>query len=193
MKRRIFKLFAFAAILLCGLLFFSPGFVGTGLAIIDTLLLEVEAPPSNQVANDEIILFAENSDGHDPAWEKRYYYGLRSWGIRGSGKAESGQIWFNSFPGATGEYEIVLKAVLEHDGSPPLKLSANDLTLYEGNLPYHDGHLDCEKRGAPAERSLGVHPIASGAKISIWAESTYECGEKGAYMLWEKLIFRPID
>lgn len=186
--RTIFLLLILLACLVLVLLWATPVS-----AFLDTILLRLESSPSNQVQDTSIVLYAENSDGRDPAWEKRYYYGLRSWGIRGSGSPESGKIWFASFPGKSGRYEVTLNAILEQDGSPPLRLSANDEVLTESRLPYLKGRKDCAARGAVGTFSLGTHEITQGSKISLWAESTYECGEKGAYMLWDKLVFRAVD
>ncbi len=161
--------------------------------LLHGLFLTMEPAPSNQVKDTEVVLYAENSDGHEAVWERRYYYGLRSWGIRGSGVPEDGTIWFDSFPGPSGRYEVKLSAVLEQDGSPPLRLYQNQTVLHDMKLPYLHGQKNCEERGAPRVVSLGTHALTHGSKISLWAQSTYECGEKGAYLLWDKLLFTPVD
>ena len=49
-----------------------------------------------------VQLSAGRNSGHDSAWTSRPYGGKPTWGIRGSGYPEDGEIWFNSFPGASG-------------------------------------------------------------------------------------------
>jgi hypothetical protein len=155
------------------------------------VLARTQPAAANVVSPEQVILYAENHSTKDPAWAKRYYYGNRTWGVRGSGSVESGTISFDAFPGASGNYQIELSAIFEQDGSPPLRLLAGGVELFSGNLPYLNGHLDCSARGAARVLPLGVHHIEKGSRIDLWAQSVYQCGEKGAYMLWDALIFTP--
>ncbi len=138
-----------------------------------------------------LVLSADENSGHDPVWEKRHYYLKPSWGIRGSGLVEGGSIWFDSFPGPDGSYLVELGTIAEQDGSSPLKLFAGDDLLFDGRIPYLKGKRDCNARGGARTQNLGVHTIEKGSRIRIWAQSVYECGEKGAYALWYRLVFTP--
>ena len=150
---------------------------------------EVSAPQADIHQENQVILYADNALNKDEVWAKRYYYGMRTWGIRGSGKVESGRMCLAPFPRESGDYLVSIDAVFEHDGSPALRLSIDGEVLYRGQLPYAENYLDCEKRGMPGTVALGTFHINAGAQICVWGESVYECGEKGAYMLWERLRF----
>ncbi|MCB0325011.1 MAG: hypothetical protein KDD69_15615 [Bdellovibrionales bacterium] len=147
---------------------------------------------SDPVPQGAIVLAADSNDGHDPAWEKRHYYGKATWGIRGSGKVEAGEMWFSAFPGPSGEYRVSLDVIAEQDGSPPYRVLAENVVLSEGVFPYPSGARDCDARGRPMELDLGEHRIEHGSKIRVWGQSVYECGEKGAYALWYRLVFTPV-
>ena len=150
-----------------------------------------DSSAENTLTPELIVLRAENHDGKDEVWQARHYYGKRTWGIRASGKPEAGAIWFNAFPGDTGEYVVTLYTVLEHDGQPKIQLRAAGKSLFEGSFPYHEGYLDCDKRGAPGSLPLGTHQITKGEKIELIGTSVYECGKQGAYALWYELRFTP--
>ena len=122
-------------------------------------------------------------------WQKRHRYGRATWGIRGSGKVESGLIWFDHFPGESGEYRIILRGVFEQDGAPFYAVRAGGRTLAEGRFPYLTGKLVCDGEGAPGKLDLGVHRLNRGEKVALWGKSIYECGSHGAYTLWDRLVF----
>ena len=180
MNKRIIQLSAFGLglLILLGAIVYRPYLFAT--------------PVSNAIEKGIVLLRAGAHDGKDAPWRRRPYYGLKTWGIRGSGSPESGYIWFDEFPGATGDYHIVLKAIFEQDGSPQYALFAGRRVLKRGRFPYAKGKKDCEARGMPSSLYLGIHRIEQGEKISIWGESTYECANgNGAYVLWEELVFTP--
>jgi len=83
-----------------------------------------------------VQLSAGRNSGHDSAWTSRPYGGKPTWGIRGSGYPEDGEIWFNSFPGASGEYQVTLGVYLEQDGSSYSAVRAGGRTLKDGRFPY---------------------------------------------------------
>jgi hypothetical protein len=156
---------------------------------VGALILHLQAQAD--VPAGAIALSADNNSDHDPVWEKRHYYFKPSWGIRGSGEVEGGSIWFDSFPGEDGRYLVEIETIAEQDGSSPLKLYSGESLLYDGRIPYLKGVRDCNARGGALKLDLGEHQIKKGEKIRIWAESVYECGEKGAYALWYRLVFTP--
>ena len=55
-------------------------------------LERMQEGPDIAAETGEIVLKAEEADGHDPAWEARWQKRLRTWGIRGSKKEEEGEI-----------------------------------------------------------------------------------------------------
>lgn len=160
--------------------------------IVLTLAFVLHFQAQAAVPAGAIVLSADANSAHDPAWEKRHYYFKPSWGIRGSGEVENGSIWFDSFPGEDGRYLVELDTIAEQDGSSPLKLYSGENLLYDGRIPYLKGVRDCNARGGALRLNLGEHQIEQGSKIRIWAESVYECGEKGAYALWYRLVFTPL-
>lgn len=141
----------------------------------------------------QTVLFADQNDGHDEVWEPRRFFGLSSWGIRGLGYPEGGEIWFNSFPWESGVYDVSLHAGLEQDGSAYYSLRAGERVLSTGRIPYLNGYLDCDAPGLAQIIPLGRHTFTQGERIALWAESTYECGDAGAYAIWESLVFTRID
>jgi len=147
------------------------------------------AQTKNALSASSVILKADDNDGHDEQWKSRPYYFKNTWGIRGSGKVEEGNIWFNSFPGDSGSYSVVIHTILEQDGSPHFSLKIGGDDAYNGRFPYLKGEKNCDKRGAKGSIELGEHFIKKGQKITIWGRSIYECGEKGAYALWHKITF----
>lgn len=140
----------------------------------------------------DVILRADENTGHDKQWTSRPYYSRRTWGIIGSGKKEQGNIWFDSFPGESGKYEVFIDAILEQDGSSHYALYLDDTEIARGRFPYPDGKRDCDARGRVGVVRLGTHHIEKGAKIKVWGQSVYECGEKGAYTLWYALRFTKV-
>jgi len=156
-------------------------------------LFGAEWSSSRTLEPNQILLRAGDNNGHDPVWKKRHYYGLATWGIRGSGKVESGKIWFDGFPGDSGYYDITMGALFERDGRGAYRVVAGERTLQEGEFPYYQGTKDCNSRGGQGNLSLGRHWIEKGEKITVWGESIYECGEKGAYTLWYELLFTRTD
>jgi hypothetical protein len=143
----------------------------------------------NRISENEVVLYADANDGHDPQWTSRPYYSQRTWGIIGSGKVEEGKIWFNEFPGESSEYLVFIDGILEQDGSPHYALYSNDTLLSKGHFPYPSGVKDCNARGKVGDIPLGKHFIEKGSKITFWGKSVYECGKKGAYTLWYSLRF----
>ena len=139
-----------------------------------------------------VQLSAGRNSGHDSAWTSRPYGGKPTWGIRGSGYPEDGEIWFNSFPGASGEYQVTLGVYLEQDGSSSYAVRAGGRTLKDGRFPYYRGKRDCDARGGTSEIGLGRHTINQGERISVWGRSIYECGKHGAYALWYSMRFEPV-
>jgi hypothetical protein len=169
--------------------------LGIGLSANGTIrlpspLFALNGPAENETTDSLVVLRPDSRDGADPGWQRRYYYGKPSWGIRGSGKPESAELWFESFPGPSGRYQVSLGAILEADGCAPFRVRVGKSNLFDGKLPYFGGKKNCEIRGGPQELPLGTHDIAHGERVSVWAESVYECGEKGAYGLWYELRFR---
>lgn len=143
----------------------------------------------NTVSKDLVVLHADHHDGKDEVWERRYYYGKRTWGIRGSGTPETGKIWFDHFPGESGTYSLRLDTVLEHDGRPAIAVLADETTLVQLKFPYFEGTHDCAKRGGPGSIELGTFRIEKGQRITLVGSSVYECGKNGAYGLWDALSF----
>lgn len=172
-------------------------YIAVGLIGISTLAVYSFAGPrfksSAPTSTKVISLYADKSSGRDPAWKKRHKYGLRTWGIRGSHKVESGNIWFDKFPGATGRYRIRLHALLEHDGQGAYRLGAGEQILSQGKFPYALNQQHCGKKGVYQALDLGDHHIEQGSKISLWGESVYQCPEgNGAYTMWERIDFEPL-
>jgi hypothetical protein len=161
--------------------------------ILFLMPLAAACEPAPPKIPGQIVLAAGDNDGHSPAWTKRHYYGLNTWGIRGSEKSEEGEIWFSSFPGPSGRYEVQLSGVFENDGSPHIAVYAGEKALFTGRFPYPSGKKDCSARGERGMLVLGTHNITHGEKIRVWGRSVYECGEKGAYSLWDRLLFTPAE
>jgi len=155
------------------------------------LLHSAVAIASEPAASKRIVLWAHQADGRDPVWQSRPRYGLKLWGIRGSGRVESGSVWFHSFPGESGPYRIVVRGVFEQDGRPFFQLTAGGRLLQRGRYPYLKGSLVCGGQSGPGKLDLGVHQIRRGDRIEFWGESVYECGPHGAYTFWERLVFIP--
>jgi hypothetical protein len=162
--------------------------------ILITLVLSVLLCACSERSNAQstLTLWADDHSGHDPAWERRAYYFKPSWGIRGSGVSEEGSIWFDSFPGETGLYEIVLGAIIEQDGSSHYEVYANENLLKKGRFGYAKGEKNCDGRGRSGQIALGTHRLEKGCRIRIWGKSVYECGKKGAYTLWYSISFRMV-
>lgn len=141
-----------------------------------------------------VALVPDQADGHGPAWERRYYYGKLSWGIRGSRAVERGEMWFDRFPGESGRYRVRLGVILENDGRALFKVRAGGRELVDLRLPWASGKKDCKRRGRPDVLDLGVHALKQGERITVIGESDYACGleEGGAYALWYRLSFEPV-
>lgn len=165
------------------------GFVGLLIFFAAIFLVFFDGAASEPVPANTLVLLASENSGHDPAWEKRHYYGRKTWGIRGSGVPEDGNLWFDAFPGESGTYRVTMGVILEQDGSPHYSLKAGERVLKEGRFPYLKGEKNCDERGAPTRFELGEHFLEKGERISVWGKSVYECGEKGAYTLWHDLRF----
>jgi hypothetical protein len=141
-----------------------------------------------------VSLVPDQADGHSPAWERRYYYGKLSWGIRGSRAVERGEMWFDRFPGKSGRYRIRLGVILENDGQALFQVQAAERTLADLRLPWASGKKDCERRGRPDVLDLGEYELNQGDRITVIGESDYACGldKGGAYALWYRLSFEPV-
>jgi hypothetical protein len=142
----------------------------------------------------DIVLKADDNDGHDNVWEKRYDAGKNSWGIEGNHRVTSGDMWFAGFPGSDGTYRVTFGVVLEEDGQPKYKVTAGGQTLGQGEYPWPNGDA-CAGKGTKASViDFGEHDINQGDKINVWGESTYECSpEHGAYTRWYELRFTPLS
>lgn len=151
--------------------------------------------PTRIVRDNIVVLPAASHDGKDEVWKSRPKGGKRSWGIRGSGYPEAGRMWFDGFPGESGRYKVELGAVLEADGDPEYRVSAEGTVLGEGHFGFACEVLLCG--AAPEECSykphhidLGEHWIDKGEPIEVWGRSTYPCGpEHGSYSRWFELRF----
>jgi hypothetical protein len=141
----------------------------------------------------DVVLEADDKDGYDSEWGKRYEAGTNSWGIDGTGDPLSGKMWFNSFPGASGTYEVIMGIVAEEDGQPEYKVYAGGDLLKGGKYPCPGGSCDCSKNTRAQTINLGEHHIAQGDKIEVWGKSVYPCGSHGAYARWYELRFKPIS
>lgn len=140
-----------------------------------------------------VTLLADNNDGHDDIWVKRYQDGKQSWGIVGNHTVTWGSIWWNSFPGADGVYHVTLGAVLEPDGNSPYKLYADDVKIAEGEYPFSTGTMDCNSSFYKSQAlDLGNREIKQGQKIRLWASSMYPCGsDHGQYCRFYEIKFTP--
>jgi hypothetical protein len=144
-------------------------------------------------AGKTIVLKAANHDGKDKCWTKRNK-GNGEWGIRGSHRVESGNIWFDSFPGATGRYRVGFRVVTENDGHPHYRISAGGRQIGGGQLPLPQGNrLGKGKAYADRVLDLGIHEVRKGDKINVWAKSVYPMGRShGAYCRWSEMHFTPV-
>lgn len=144
----------------------------------------------------DIVLQADHHDGKDNIWRKRYDAGKNTWGIVGNHEIESGSMWFDSFPGETGSYEVVLGIVAEEDGRPLYRVSAGETVLDSGQYPCPGGSCDCSSNTGPETINLGTHPISRGERIEVWGQSTYSCDgeilDHGAYTRWYEIRFKPV-
>ncbi len=141
-----------------------------------------------------IVLKAASHDGKDKCWTKRSR-GNSEMGIVGSHKVESGNIWFDSFPGETGKYRVGFRVVTENDGHPLYRISAGGTEIAKGSLPLPEGNtLGKGKAYADRVLDLGVHEIKKGDKINVWAQSVYPMSKShGAYCRWSDLQFTPVE
>ncbi len=144
----------------------------------------------------DVVLEADNNDGKDDIWRKRYDAGKNTWGIVGNHEIESGSMWFDAFPGNSGSYEVILGIVAEEDGNPLYRVSAGETVLDSGEYPCPGGSCDCSKNTEPETINLGTHTITNGARIDIWGQSTYTCDgdtlDHGAYARWYEIRFKPV-
>lgn len=152
---------------------------------------------AGQTGESAIVLEADSSDGHESIWIRRPSAGTDSWGIRGSGRPESGEMWFNRFPGKSGHYRVALGAVLERDGDPEFRVLAGKQILAQGHYDYACGTLLCTKNKTvcPDRKSLidlGVHYLEHDQKVAVWGRATYPCPGHGAYTRWYEIRFTPI-
>jgi hypothetical protein len=151
------------------------------------------------VDHTSIVLKASKHAGRQTVWQKRSAAGKATWGIRGSGESESGKMWFNSFPGSSGEYSVKFGVVLEGDGRSEFKIFVDDNVLKSGKFPLACSQLECsiDKRRCPPKAvylSLGHYNIPQGSKIVVWGKSVYPCGPKhGAYCRWFELRFEKME
>jgi hypothetical protein len=157
-------------------------------------------PDSTRIVQDNmVVLPADSHDGKDEVWKSRPRGGKRSWGIRGSGYAEAGRMWFDGFPGESGRYKVELGAVLEADGDSEYRVSAEGTVLGEGHYGYACEVLLCgatpkECRYKPRHIDIGEHWIDKGETIEVWGRSTYPCGpEHGSYSRWFELRFTKVS
>ena len=97
-----------------------------------------------------------------------------------------------SFPGTSGTYQLVLKAVTEYDGEPPYRVSLNGTTIQEGTYPL-SSDLGCNcpsdswRTVCPDKTEdidLGTHTINTGDTIEFYGDDVYPCGGHGAYAKW---------
>ena len=182
-----------------GKLTIAAGVVGVGLLMAAVLFRDRRADlgpePSRIVQDNMVVLPAGTYDDKDEVWTSRPKGGKRSWGIRGSGYAEAGRMWFDGFPGETGRYKVELGVVLETDGDPEYRVSSGGTVLDEGRYRYACEVLLCgatpeECPFKPRYIDLGVHRIETGERIEVWGRSTYPCGpEHGSYSRWFELRF----
>ncbi|MBD3392552.1 MAG: hypothetical protein GF418_10730 [Chitinivibrionales bacterium] len=144
------------------------------------------------LAQQEIILKADDVDDHDDIWGKRYAAGVNSWGIDGNHiPGTNGYMIWNSFPGPSGTYSVKLGAVTEPDGDSPYKFFVDGQEVASGNYPYSTGNLDCGSGELKVEDiDLGEHAINNGDEIKYWASSVYPCGtDHGQYSRFYQIKF----
>lgn len=145
-------------------------------------------------ASADVTLAADDNDGHDNCWQKRYDCGKNTWGIEGNHRITSGKMWFNSFPGASGTYQVKLSICAEEDGRPAYRVYAGGSKIADGRYPWPNGQSCAGASTKGMVLDLGEHHISNGEKIELWGQSTYECSEShGAYTRWDKLIFKAVS
>lgn len=144
----------------------------------------------------DVVLKADDNDGKDEIWLKRYDAGKKTWGIVGNHQIESGSMWFDAFPGESGSYEVILGIVAEEDGRPLYRVSAGETVLDSGKYPCPGGSCNCSKNTEPETINLGTHTITRGDRIEMWGQSTYTCDgetlDHGAYARWYEIRFKPV-
>ena len=97
-----------------------------------------------------------------------------------------------NFPGESGTYRLILKAVTEYDGRSPYKLYINGTQVAAGEYPLSsDLGCDCPlenwREVCPdlnSDIDLGTHTINSGDTLKFWADDVYPCGSHGAFAKW---------
>ena len=114
------------------------------------------------------ILKADDNDGHGSYWMKRRSGGTNSWGIVGDNRPRQDYIWFNSFPGATGNYNVYLGAVLEPDGASRCRLFIDGNQVKEIRYPYSTGSRDCSgSTYTPTDLLFGTFSVTNGDQIKL--------------------------
>jgi hypothetical protein len=142
-----------------------------------------------------IKLAADKNSGHDSVWVKRYAAGVNSWGIVGNHvPGTNGNIWFQSFPGASGSYKMELGAVLEPDGNSKYRVYVAGSKVAEGSYPYSTGSKDCSASTLKVSYlALGTHTVKQGDSIKLWGEAVYPCGtDHGQYTRWFEIRFTKV-
>ena len=98
-----------------------------------------------------------------------------------------------TFPGPSGDYEIIVIALQERDGNPGFKVSLNGKQIKSGGVGYATPNLvcakSCDKGGwrecwpnKKTELRCGKHRVNKGDKITYAVTSAYPCGSShGAY------------
>jgi hypothetical protein len=119
-------------------------------------------------------------------------YGIKGEGV--TGEVHSADMWFNSFPGNSGTYNIQFGVVLEDDGDPEYAVTAGSRLIKKGRFPYASGSRKCSGSYKKASYlNLGDHQVNKGEKINIWGKSVYYCGRAGdwhgAYTRWFEIKF----
>ncbi|MBD3243707.1 MAG: hypothetical protein GF331_24160, partial [Chitinivibrionales bacterium] len=139
----------------------------------------------------DVVLEADNASDYDNCWEARYELNRHTWGIKGNHVVTDGKMWFNSFPGESGEYQVSLGIVAESDGRPSYRITAGSRVLDEGRYPWGSG-TQCSKDKNLDRIDIGTHHMNHGERIELWGQSTYECSiDHGAYCRWYEIRFVP--
>lgn len=106
------------------------------------ILLCISLGAFSNSQSQSIILKAVNNDGFDEVWKYRPYNGQETWGVQGDNITkflESGNIWFNNFPGNTGYYRLSWGVISQSYGQSTFKLYVDSAKELEGRWPLPDG------------------------------------------------------
>ena len=114
-------------------------------------------------------------------------------GVSGSGHSQTCKVTW-TFPGPSGDYEIIVIALQERDGSPGYKVSLNGKQIKSGQVGNAYGGLICDKNcpdgggwrscwpNKKVDLKCGKHRVNKGDKITYAVTSAYPCGSShGAY------------